>query len=181
MTAANTGPERSTSQSAENKVQSACGNCTACCIWLPISAGHVGAREKPAGVPCPWVCPSGCRDYAHRPKICRDFLCSYLKFGDWPLEWRPDQSQLLCLTETLPSGEIGSAVYELAAGQILSEMGKKLLASLKERSNFVVVITHDGQRIFHAARRVDMGHQAPTRPYFLEKRGSRSQPLSRNT
>lgn len=150
-----------------------CGSCTACCVWLPIPAGHVGAEEKPAGRKCPLLGVEGCSQYAARPTLCRDFRCSYLKNPDWPESWRPDRSSLLCLSEVLPSGSPGSAIYELAPGQLASPVAQAIVEALRRQSQFVVLISYDGQRLFRPGFRVDQGGTPGRGPHFAKSTGQR--------
>lgn len=145
-----------------------CGTCTTCCIWLPIPAGHLGMGEKPAGQKCPHLGVAECAQYAARPRICREFQCSYLKNPGWPEAWRPDQCFLLCLSEVLPSGSLGSAVYELKAGQLGSPVGRAIVEALRQQSEFVVLIDCEGRRLLRPGFRVDQGHKPSQAPHFVK-------------
>ncbi len=153
---------------AEPVANRPCGACTVCCTWLPIPAGHVGPEDKPAGVDCPYLTCAGCRKYENRPIICRRFECAFLKARAWPVEWRPDRSGLLCLSESLPNGLWGSAVYELAAGRLDSPVGRTIIKQLLEQSNFVVLITQDGRRTLRPGLRVDTKPERIPRPHFVQ-------------
>ncbi len=147
----------------------ACQGCTACCVWLPIPAGYVSQTEKPAKVACPWLMKNGCQIYASRPTICRQFACTWLKRTDWPTDWRPDRSGLLCLTEHLVSGISGSAVYEMIPGRLSSPLGQAIVAAVARLSHFVTCITATGRRYNHP---VEYHETAPFRrvaePHFVQ-------------
>lgn len=145
-----------------------CQGCTACCVWLPIPAGHVCRQEKPPGVACPRLKENGCGIYAQRPLICHQFACTWLKCCDWPDPWRPDRSGLLCLTESVFSTGSGSAVYELLPGQLSSGVGRKILEAIATFSNFVICITVDGHRYHHISQRWEPPSRQPVKqPHFL--------------
>ncbi|MBE3132784.1 MAG: hypothetical protein IMZ55_04870 [Acidobacteria bacterium] len=63
-----------------------CGSCHACCIDLIIG-------EKPAGVSCQHLTPSGCAIYATRSALCRAYNCLWRIAGEERLDdWqRPDR------------------------------------------------------------------------------------------
>lgn len=68
-----------------------CGTCTLCCR-LP----DIEALEKPANAWCRHcVDQEGCRIYADRPQLCRDFLCLWrtdARLGD---HWAPASSGMM--------------------------------------------------------------------------------------
>ena len=123
-----------------------CGSCTACCTHLPIPARIVSPAAKPAGEPCPHLCQSGCSIYQQRPDICARFQCAWLANGDWPEEWRPDRSGLLCLRETLADGLSGALVMETRPGALVEPLAKEILLQLLENTRRVVVAAPDGKR-----------------------------------
>jgi hypothetical protein len=125
--------------------QRMCGDCTACCTWLPIPEGVVGGRAKPPGVACPHLSDSGCGIYCRRPVICEHFYCAWLATDNWPDAWRPDRSGLLCLHEILPDGKPGSLVLEIRPGALLAPQAKDILLALMRISAVVVVIGPDGR------------------------------------
>jgi len=166
----------SSSPSVQSVAERPCGTCTACCTWLPIPAGHVGPNDKPAGVACPHLTCTGCREYENRPTICRRFECAFLKARTWPVQWRPDRSGLLCLSEPLSPGVWGAAVYELVPGRLDSTVGRAILEQLLAQSSFVVLITRDGRRILRQGLRVDTKEHIP-RPHFAhDQRATESSP-----
>lgn len=64
-----------------------CGECTLCCKVLP-----VGELKSPAGEYCKHCTIGvGCSIYSQRPKVCRDFLCSYAQVSNVSIELRPDK------------------------------------------------------------------------------------------
>lgn len=146
-----------------------CQGCTACCVWLPIPAGHVSQQEKPARVACPWLKQNGCGIYPDRPIMCQQFACTWLKHLDWPEEWRPDRSGLLCLTESVFSTVSGSAVYELRPQRLSSEVGQEILKAVARLSNFVVCITVSGHRYHRPSYRWEPpSSPSVERPHFIE-------------
>ena len=146
-----------------------CQGCTACCVWLPIPAGHVSPEEKPARVACPWLKQNGCGIYPDRPLTCQQFACTWLRHLDWPDDWRPDRSGLLCLTESVFSTISGSAVYELRPQRLSSEVGQEILKAVAKLSNFVVCITVAGHRYHQPSHRWEPPLSPPVeRPHFIE-------------
>ncbi len=69
-----------------------CGGCTACCVTLKVDTPDL---QKPAGTPCPQLCPTGCRINAERPPICRTWFCAWRRIAALPDEARPDRSGLI--------------------------------------------------------------------------------------
>ncbi len=145
-----------------------CQGCTACCMWLPIPAGYVSQTEKPAKVACPWLKKGGCRIYPRRPSICQQFACTWLKQIDWPADWRPDHSGLLCLTEHIVSGISGSAVYEMMPGRLTTPLGQAIVSAVGRLSHFVTCITADGRRYNHPVEyRPPVPTRGVTEPHFV--------------
>lgn len=79
-----------------------CQGCNLCCIALEIESrggytltldGQVDLA-KPAGVPCRFVCESGCTIYENRAPICRRFRCDWLE-GRRGAEFSPLQSRII--------------------------------------------------------------------------------------
>jgi hypothetical protein len=123
-----------------------CGSCQACCICFPIPAGQIGPGSKPAGVACPHLGEHGCRCYAQRPQLCKDFRCAWHADASWPDPWRPDRSGLVCLRETLSDGLVAAAVFETAPGALQSETGRQILAELQRTTSVVAMVDADQQR-----------------------------------
>jgi hypothetical protein len=63
-----------------------CGDCTLCCAVLEIEE-----LKKPAGPKCGDCGEAGCRIYADRPQVCRDFECEWLMSRQLPANFRPDR------------------------------------------------------------------------------------------
>jgi hypothetical protein len=64
-----------------------CGGCTLCCK-LP----RIAEVEKPRDVWCRHCdIGRGCKIYATRPKVCRDFECWWLTHEEMPEDLRPDR------------------------------------------------------------------------------------------
>ena len=58
-----------------------------CCTALEIPE-----LEKPAGPPCPnCILSGGCKIYASRPSVCREFECLWLTTRELPSNMRPDR------------------------------------------------------------------------------------------
>ncbi|MBK5568688.1 MAG: hypothetical protein I8N66_19920 [Ensifer sp. SSB1] len=68
-----------------------CGTCTLCCR-LP----DIDALAKPANAWCRHcVDGEGCRIYAQRPQLCRDFLCLWRTDADLDDAWDPARSRMM--------------------------------------------------------------------------------------
>jgi len=66
--------------------QRTCGDCTACCVVLPIAE-----LKKHRNVPCSHICGHGCDIYNNgRPKVCRVWRCEWLR-GNVQEAYRPDK------------------------------------------------------------------------------------------
>ena len=131
---------------AESTSEKSCGDCASCCVDLPIAAGIVAAESKAAGVACPQLCAGRCAIYQQRPQMCRDFQCAWMKFDDWPLAWRPEQSQLLCLFEFVNGDAPAGLVYELQPGALQTPVGRDIVQTIRARVNFVIVVDHAKNR-----------------------------------
>jgi hypothetical protein len=55
--------------------------------------------KKPAGPKCADCGEAGCRIYALRPKVCRDFECEWLMSRDLPARFRPDRIGVLFMED----------------------------------------------------------------------------------
>ncbi len=143
-----------------------CGECSACCVRLPIPAGQVSVIEKPAGTPCPSLADCGCAIYPSRPTICRNFACTWLKLEGWPPEWRPDRIGLLCISERVGGVLEGSLVYELRPGALQSAAGSAAVASLLSTCDFVVTVSESGVRQLTPGLRLDRAESPPPAPHF---------------
>ncbi len=69
-----------------------CGECNVCCRTL-----YVRDLNKPAGVACKFLTPSGCSVYQHRWDVCKGFVCMWLRdhHGLFADHHRPDQLGLI--------------------------------------------------------------------------------------
>lgn len=69
-----------------------CGDCAACCVLPYMKSPEF---EKPSGVRCHHLCKGGCDIYKDRPKVCRDFVCTWLssqsRNDKMPASLRPDR------------------------------------------------------------------------------------------
>jgi hypothetical protein len=67
-----------------------CGTCTACCRVQPIRTPEL---RKTSHVLCQHCRETeGCRIYAQRPQVCRDYDCGWRLLAALPEDWRPDLS-----------------------------------------------------------------------------------------
>jgi hypothetical protein len=76
---------------ASNK---SCGACNACCVELRVDTPEF---QKEGLVPCQHLTAQGCGIYHSRFKICREFLCGWMLFGELDEDWRPDKSGVMIL------------------------------------------------------------------------------------
>jgi hypothetical protein len=63
------------------------------------SALEIVELKKAAGPLCANCCESGCRIYAERPKVCRDFECEWLTSRKLPRHFRPDRIGVLFMED----------------------------------------------------------------------------------
>lgn len=123
-----------------------CGECRACCVVLGFEARpEESAFTKPAGTPCPHLCPSGCAIYAQRPPVCARFQCAWLQTPTLPADLRPDRCGVLFAMNDNLLGE-GFAVYayELRPGASDSEPASWLLQQVAEQIT-VILVRADGR------------------------------------
>ena len=154
----------------------ACGLCTACCVWLAIPAGQVSAEEKPVGAPCPHVRSGcGCNIYSERPATCSDFSCAWLANEHWPPSWRPYESGLLCLRETLDGKFPAAVVYEIRADALLEPRAAEILDELLRTTAVVAVVNFQQRRVHLSGRwcRDPAQPQLP-RPHFASLAATRA-------
>ncbi len=155
---------------AGDTVPRSCGDCHACCIHLPISAGETCIGEKPAGMVCPHLAAGGCRIYSVRPATCRQFRCVWLAEPSWPLAWRPDQCGLLCLREEVHEGVAAALVYEIQADAVARPTTESILASLQDSTAVVALVNlHQQRHLLRGSQWVENGEYAIRRPHFLRR------------
>ena len=123
-----------------------CGGCTVCCVHLPISAGIVSDTAKPAGRACSHLGCGGCNRYRHRPAACREFQCAWIIHADWPDSWRPRESGLLCLVETVEGIGRAALVYENVALALQTTVATSMINQLLQQTQAVVVVDIAGSR-----------------------------------
>lgn len=144
-----------------------CGECTACCVHLPIAAGLVSAEAKPAGTPCGELCEQGCGSYDRRPNFCRAFRCAWHKHEHWPTEWRPQESGLICLQEPLSDGQPAAVVYETRAEALRSPQAAEMLQRLHETSTAVAIVGFHGNRQLRLGKlSIEEIERIPPKPHF---------------
>ncbi len=157
-----------------------CGACSACCIYLPISAGAIGRDHKPAGIGCPRLCASGCGTYATRPKMCVEFCCTWLRDGNWAEAWRPDRSGLICLREEIETGLRAAAVYEIRAGALQEPEAARILEALEETTVVIAVVDSQECKLRQMSERLFHPAAAPTEePLFLGPQTAQPRAASR--
>ncbi len=107
-----------------------CGECTACCRVMAVSA-----LGKPAGTACGHQQPGGCGTYASRPDACREFHCLWLRDAGGILEasHRPDRLGLL-LTDQDDGvgGRAAIAARELHPGAAADPAAAEVIAFLRQ-------------------------------------------------
>jgi hypothetical protein len=124
-----------------------CGGCTACCVTLKVDTPDL---QKPAGTPCPQLCPTGCSIHAERPTICRTWFCAWRRIAALPDEARPDRSGLIVSVSfhreaRHPFEAIALTVLTLPGSDaIASGMAARVLDALCDRP--VAVWFSDGKR-----------------------------------
>ena len=70
-----------------------CGTCTVCCKTLKIDAPEL---KKLADVLCEHcTLGHGCKSYANRPQVCKDWYCGWRKIPQLTEHWRPDRCGVL--------------------------------------------------------------------------------------
>lgn len=130
-----------------------CGQCSACCVTLPIipPAGSAETFTKAAGVPCVnCLGNGGCAIYATRYDVCQTFECLWLTSAThMPAAMRPDQSGLIITGpgRAFPATMWGMPVliaHETAAGAADSPSARAVLDLLMANRAIVVIKETDG-------------------------------------
>jgi len=136
-----------------------CTPCTVCCVRLPVPAGLLGHGAKPAGVRCPRLGRTGCRNYLCRPSVCSQFRCAWLADASWPVAWRPDLSGLLCLREELTEGLLAALVYETRPAALETPKALDIVNALCQTTSVVTIVDCQGhgQRLPGGAARSNYG------------------------
>lgn len=75
-----------------------CGACTVCCTVMAIDKPDI---QKDAGVTCRHCSVDGCRIYATRPQLCRDYHCGWRQLPILDDDWRPDRSGVFVEIEVI--------------------------------------------------------------------------------
>ena len=107
-----------------------CGDCTACCRVMAVSA-----LGKPAGSPCGHLVSGGCGNYPRRPAACREFDCLWLRddrgvFGD---AHRPDRLGLVLTDDgDGDGGRTAVAARELEPGAAAHPAAVEAIAFLRQ-------------------------------------------------
>jgi hypothetical protein len=71
----------------------ACGSCTVCCKEPTIESDTFRKVQGVLCVHC--TAAGGCRIYAQRPDVCREFYCQWRRYAWLDDSWRPDRSQIM--------------------------------------------------------------------------------------
>lgn len=107
-----------------------CGDCRACCTIFEIHevkkglnqpCRHQGAKGAP-----------GCRIYAHRPEVCRNFECAW-KQGLAGNHDRPDRLGIMLYTVDLEDGGHGLAIVEVSPGAFERPRVREMIALYQSR------------------------------------------------
>lgn len=108
-----------------------CGECTACCHFIPIDDPKL---HKPTNVLCPHVAVGqGCTVYDLRPGPCRGWECLWKALETIPQDWRPDQSGLVFRPEGLHTQPFEITVTVLEPDKMLmSEQFASLVSGWME-------------------------------------------------
>ena len=146
-----------------------CRDCSACCSHLAIPAGEVGPGRKPAGMVCPRHGPNGCRIYGQRPKLCRDFQCTWLSDASWPAEWRPHRLGLLCIREEIDVNLPAAAVFEIRPGALQKSTAVEILEELQRTTAVIAIVDSQEQRRHLLGKwSVETAEPGVRTPHFLE-------------
>lgn len=117
-----------------------CGDCHECCSVFPLG-------DKPAGVLCQHCGDKGCKKYAERPQVCKDFECIWLqqqKYNAANPELRPDKSGLIVSFKGVIDGVRVMAVNETRPGAWKSKIGSNLNTILRNGKNLIMVFSYEG-------------------------------------
>lgn len=164
--------------------QRECGDCTACCVLprIPIGEEEHFPQGKRGYVPCEHLCIGeakdgdsfipGCRIYAHRPGLCRDYKCLWrggIIQGDE--RRRPDRLGLMFTLDTLDAaGQVGVVeAWELWDGAAAEHPGRGVIDSVAQsvrlRIRFYGVpaaLNYEGSQTLELGRRLsEAAHHNP--------------------
>lgn len=139
-----------------------CGQCTACCRTM-----YVRDLNKPAGVACKYLTPTGCGVYEHRWDVCKGFVCMWLRdhHGLFTENHRPDKLGLILVgkndDDTGQTRFIAHEVWPQAAGgdearrvvEFLGQFGPVRVVPASQPKNQVhdITLTVNGKAIEPAA------------------------------
>lgn len=123
-----------------------CGACTLCC-----TAMAVPELDKPNGVPCVHLTPSGCGIYEDRPESCREFLCGWRRGIGRGVEHRPDRTGAVLHAESDKDRGVAWVAYVDPNAKRHPLDGKYLPKFIDQevaRRNTVFVVTGDARKLF---------------------------------
>jgi hypothetical protein len=135
---------------ADETKSRSCLPCTACCTSL-----EVVEFNKPAGVPCVHLTPTGCGIYTDpkKPAICNTFRCGWLE-GYGEKNERPDKSGVILRTGQATEGPLAGTpfaqAHEVSKGSVELRPARKVLNKLAKQLT-VVLIRLNGKRTFWPA------------------------------
>ncbi len=105
---------------------------------------------------------------------CRNFRCAWLGDEDWPAAWRPNESGLLCLRETLDERVPAAVAYEVRLDALLTPVAAEIVAELLRTTAVLVIVTFNEQRVRIAGRwRCDAPESTLRKPHFASRRTNR--------
>ena len=82
-------------------MERACDDCDTCCHGY--LKGEAYGKPFNKGVPC-FFLKKGCSIYEDRPKLCKDYKCSWLSEDFLPMWMRPDLSKVIVSKHTAKNG-----------------------------------------------------------------------------
>ena len=81
-----------------------CGDCTACCSFIPIRSPEL---EKPSNTLCPHcIAGTGCTVYEIRPDPCRGWYCGWFFLAALGPAWHPGRSGVVIRPEGLLDDQV---------------------------------------------------------------------------
>jgi Fe-S-cluster containining protein len=146
-----------------------CGTCTMCCKVFKIPA-----LDKPAGTWCTHCIPgNGCKVYADRPILCRQFECLWLEENDIPEIWKPERSKMVLST----SPTTGFMHVQVDPGQPsawqkqpyhshLLAWSARLLAEKRH----ILVLVNDDATLILPKQALHLGHMREDESFLVKQR-----------
>lgn len=138
-----------------------CGTCTVCCSRFWINKDEMPWRDtdKQVGERCDKVAKNECSIYDSRPKPCKNFECLWLQVSvlsklGCPVEWRPDNIDLLVVTTynefgdnkfTFKVEELTENIFDNTDPIVKEYVDRIFDLSLKQKSGGQVVLYKYGE------------------------------------